>query len=221
MIDEDIRLKRKRRTGVRTLVLCLYELGKFGLLKGPVGRKIDDWGCLLQYTNKNPGTRRKTPVNVKALVKAWVEAVLGMTLAHEKKKLDEWEYSLNELLTPLLTAPVKQVREFYHELCVALQANKKVPFFVWQLFASWGKYLDDAPDEGVIELKKEIAGRIARLVEPDVTPQLAEVIANALQWRDPKTLKKIEKAAKSGQKARLTGKESCLFLCVGDETVML
>ena len=57
-------------------------------------------------------------------------------------------------------------------------------------------------------------------------PDLPRAIAGALQWRSPATLTKVRDAVKSGAKASIVGRESCLFLKVAlpdgtEETVML
>ena len=222
-VDERVtKPKRKSVIGIRRSTLALYDLGHLALDWKQLEAVKKSIRCVF-YCNKHPGSRKGKPaVNVKHMIEKWVEAVVGLTLSHDKKSLDEWEFQLNDLLMPMLKCPVKQLREFYRGLVDALKNDKRIPFFVWRLFETWGKeILDNSPDDGVIKLKKEIAGRIASMVEPDVQPQLAEAIANALQWRDPKSLKGIEKSLKKGHKAKLVGKESCLFLEVNGETIML
>ena len=128
---------------------------------------------------------------------------------------------------PLISAPVKQLRAFYAALVDALKADQTIPMFVWTTFESWGEaILKKAPDGEVVELKKNIATRVADMVEKDVHADLKEALVGALQWRSPAQLEKIESGLKSGATPRLRGKESCLFLVVpcpdGTEaTVML
>lgn len=227
-IDEKVtRDKPISDIGVRRLSFTLYDLGR-NALDWRQCKTLKSKLMWLWYASQHPSRGRgknrkgKPSINIQDMVKQWTEMVFHLTLSHDKKTIDEWEFKLNELMLPLLKCPVKELRAFYSQLILALKNDARIPFFVWRLFEVWGDtMLKDAPDEAVIVLKKEMAGRIAALVEPDVSPQLGEAIANALQWRDPSTLKKIEKGLKKGCKAKLVGKESCLFLQVDDEIVML
>lgn len=97
---------------------------------------------------------------------------------------------------------------------------------MWSWFEAWGEViLKRAPDGEVKALKTALASEIAELVEEDVKPDLRKAIAGALQWRSPESLGKIKAAVESGGKARMVGKESCLFLEVdvdgATERVML
>lgn len=163
-------------------------------------------------------------MDVPEMVARWKEAVVGITLAATKQQVDEWEHKLNDLLEPFLKAPVKQIRQFCRELVAALESDEQIPFFIKLSVTSYIKiFIDKAKDQGILELKKDIAMRIAKAVEGDVQPQLVEAICNALMWRDEETLAKVEKAAKAGKKAKLVGKESCLFLELGppeDEVIV-
>jgi len=161
-------------------------------------------------------------MDVDAMVGKWVDAVAGMTLAHSKDEVDRWEFVIEELLTPLLAAPVRQIRLFWTELAKRLEADRRIPFFLHTAFRAWSKVMiEDAPDEGVLNLKTKLAEEIAALVEQDVKGQLPEAIMRALQWRPAEKLEAIKEELKKGTKPKLQGRESCLFLVVGDEAVML
>lgn len=222
MVDERVEHEKPRECDIRRTMLGLYEVGKIGYRFMMVKQTIDHWGAIIWYIDQHPTTKPRKPMDVDRMVAQWREALVGITLAHDRKQVDEWEFRLNELLEPFLKAPVKQIREFYKQLLAALKDDPSVPFFIWVGLEAWGKtILEKATDQGLLELKGEVAMRIARAVEGDVQPQLAEAIANALKWRDPESLEKIEKAVRKGHRAKLTGKESCLFLEVGGETIML
>lgn len=185
-------------------------------------RKINEFLSLVEYASAVPSRKPRTPVNVEQLVVDWKAIIMGMALSHSKKEIDEWEFKLNDLLEPFLKAPVKQIREFCAQLVASLENDQSVPFFISKSVRCYVELIvEKAKDTEVIELKKEIAGRIAHAVEGDLQPQWVEAITNALMWRDPATLRKIEKAVKAGGKPKLVGKESCLFLQVDGETVML
>lgn len=185
---------------------------------------LEDVRMWLMCAVEHPSRRGRKPlVNVQAMVDAWVPIVRGLSTAHEKAAVDRCEFDMETHLLPMLAAPVKQLREFYAALVVALKADPTIPFFVWAMFQSWGDViLKHAPDGEVRELKTALATEIANLVEADVRPDVPKAIAAALQWRSPETLEKIRDHVKhGGQKAKLTGKESCLFLEVAGEMVML
>lgn len=186
------------------------------------GSKLDSLRALLMYAVEVPGTRRKTPVDVQALVKEWVPIIRGLSAAHDKAELDRCEYEMDTHLSPLLSAPIAQIREFFAQLVLALEADPTIPFFVHAMFRAWGDViLKKAPDGDVIALKKTLATRIADLVEQDVRPDLHAALAGALEWRSPESLAKIAAAVEAGGKPRMVGRSSCLFLQVGDATVML
>ena len=161
-------------------------------------------------------------MDIPQMVSRWVETLTILSTAHDKAALDHAEYGLDELMAPLLTAPVAQLRQFYTDLVHALKVDARIPIFLWGMFEAWGEIkVAQAPDQGIRELKTTLANEIAELVEKDVQPDIMSAIAGALQWRDPATLENIREAVKSGEKPRLRGKESCLFLTVAGHEVML
>jgi hypothetical protein len=202
--------------GVRSAVMASLASGAFPFRvkkKGPVGRMeflghVLRWGMVHGMTH-----RRVVRVNVEELVGQWVEAVVGMCLAHDKDTYDAHDARADALLGPLLTAPVKQVREFYAKLLDRMRADQRVPMLVWMGFEAWGEVLvKDAPDEGVKKLKHRLAQDIADLVELDVREQIPKAIARALRWRDPETLREVKETLQAGAKPKLVGRESCLYL---------
>lgn len=155
-------------------------------------------------------------MKVDELVESWIEAVVGLCLAHDKDTYDAHDAKADELLGPLLAAPVKQVREFYHKLLDRMKADSRVPMLVWMGFDAWGEVMvKDAPDEGVKRLKNKLASEIAELVEEPIRDQIPKAIQRALRWRDPETLKAVKETLESGVKPKLRGRESCLFLEAG------
>lgn len=98
----------------------------------------------------------------------------------------------------------------------------RVPFVVWRIFESYGNAIvKTAQDQDILTLKTALATEIAVLVEQDVQPDILTAIIGALQWRSPEVLEEIKAEVKRGRKPRLEGKESCLFLVVGNHEVML
>lgn len=186
------------------------------------GWNLDVVRAFLMYAVEHPTRRRRTPMNVTEMVERWHPIIKGLATAHEKADVDRCEFSMDEHLTPMLAAPVKQIREFYAALVERLKADPEIPFFVWAAFQTWGDViLAKAPDGDVKVLKTELAAQIAEMVEEDVKPDLRSAITGALQWRSPATLEKVKAAVEKGGKARMVGRESCLFLEVAGETVML
>ena len=206
---------------MRRALLGIYESPRLAY-QHIFGKPVNNFMAVLWYASLVPSRKPRTPMDVEKMVADWREFIVGMTLAHDKKAVDEYEAKLNDLLEPFLKAPVKQIREFCQRLIGELRDDVRVPLFIRAGVESYiNVIVKGAKDTKIVELKKDIAGRIAKAVEGDVQPQLAEAITNALMWRDPETLEKIEGAAKKGHKAKLVGRESCLFLEIGGETVML
>lgn len=168
---------------------------------------------VLMYACQHPARSRRTPVDVPDMVRRWIPIIRGLARAHDKSSVDRCEFAMDDHLLPLMSAPVRQIREFYQQLATALEADPTIPFFVWSAVKAWGiVILHHAPDEEVKELKTALAREIADMVEKDVQPDLGAAIVGALQWRSEKSLEAIRDGVKGGAKPRLRGRESCLFL---------
>ena len=226
MIDETgyAETAKRQRMGVRSAVLGSLEAGKFMWLGGQWKRKsvvqrLKDFGFLLRYAiqwGMIEKKKERSIVDVAKLVDSWIEAIVGMCLAHDKDSYDAHDAKADELLGPLMTAPVKQVREFYHALAEKMKADSRVPMLVWMGFEAWGETMvKDAPDEGVKRLKNKLAAEIAELVEEPIRDQIPNAIKRALRWRDADTLEAVKRTIQSGAKPKLRGRESCLFLEAG------
>ena len=215
---------KKKKMGIRSAVMASLETGTFfmRLQKGVVAR-MTDLGSVLRtvIAEEHDGgfifkQRKKGLMKVDALVEQWIEAVVGLCTAHDKDTYDAHDARADELLGPLLSAPVKDIREFYVKLQAKMRDDKRVPMIVWMGFEAWGEVMvKNAPDEGVKRLEKKLAGEIAELVEADIRDQIPEAIKRALQWRDPETLQAVKDTIESGAKPKLRGRESCLFLECG------
>ena len=146
-----VEAKPRKRMGVRSAVLASLDAGQFATrIKGPIKRAAD-LGFILRYCFSYGNSRkRRTSMQVDAMVDKWIEAVVGMCLAHDKDTYDAHDAKADELLGPLLAAPIKEVREFYAKLLERMHADKRVPMLVWMGFEAWGAVqVKDAPDEGV------------------------------------------------------------------------
>lgn len=177
-------------------------------------RKVKDLEVLCYYAIEVPSTRKRKPMDVKAMIENWRAVIVTLCTAHTKDEIDAAEYRMDELLKPILGAPVAQLREFYAGLQEALKADPQVPFFIWSMFRAWGKVIvDDCEDKTKrVRLRKKLATEIAEMVEPDVKPDITAAIVGALMWRDPETLEQIKGDLQAGARPRLRGRESCLFL---------
>ena len=236
--EDELVLDRIILPDVRTLWLMAYEIGRWYYqtpggesifitedTKRSAASRMRDLGSLMWYATlrKRGGRNRKLIMDVDDLVNKWHVAVVALALAHDKDEADRVEASIESCLSPLLSAPIKQIREFAPKLLEALKNDLKVPFLVWRGYERWiERVVAFAPDAGVRELKTELARQIAEIVEEDLKPQLGEALVRALQWRSPEQLEKVAAVVQSekeqGRAPRLRGKESCLFMeCGGTE----
>lgn len=219
--------KRKVKMGIRDAVLSAPDF-MTGVLHEQkwISETIDKLGILCGYINTRPsrGIKRKI-MNVEEMAKRWESLIVGLATAHDKTEHDQWEHDIDDYLTPILSAPVKQIREFFVLLVNNLKANKSVPFFVWRSLEVWQEgIVKNAPDQEVKELKVKLAREIAELVEEDVKRDIGEAVVGALMWRDKETLTSIKKTiveskkagnpAKVSTKTKTVGRQSCLFLVV-------
>lgn len=174
---------------------------------------LDTMRAFLMYAVEHPSRRRRTAVDIDAMVERWLPIIRGLATAHEKATVDRCEFDSEDHLLPLTSAPVAQLREFYAKLCDRLEADPSIPFFVWRSFRTWGDVvLKRLPDGGVKKLRGDLAKKVADLVEQQIQPDLNAALVGALQWRSEDDLQKIALAVESGAKPRMRGRESCLFL---------
>ena len=158
-------------------------------------------------------------MDVDKVANEWLDVIARMATAHDKDAIDAAEADVDKILTPILSARISQVREFYSTLIDRMKADKRIPFMVWRTFEHWhDQYVTPAPDEAIKQLRRDLAEEIADMVEQDVLPDYREAMINALMWRSPKQLEGMKEAIvegkKNGIKPRVKGKESCLFLQV-------
>lgn len=220
-------IEKKARVGVRTEVLGSYEMPRYfyKTVRGlSAAQRLGALGGLIWYATEMgcTGRTRRTPMDVNALVKKWHTMIVGLAIAHDKDEADRYEAAVEECLTPILAAPIKQVREFYPKLLASLKNDAKVPFLVWRAYEIWvDQVLSKAPDEDIKQLKTDLAKEIADLVEQDVKDQIPQALVHALQWRSPEKLEEVkavvEREKAAGRGVRLKGKESCLFLQAGGD----
>jgi hypothetical protein len=214
--------------GIRSMMLGAYEIPRHFYAHGieRVGRKTrsaarwaNEVGVLCWYSNQHPSRSRRKAMNVDKVVDLWRKAIVGLAVAHDKDDADRWEAGIEECLTPMLTAPVKQIREFSDKLMENLKADPEVPYLVWRAYEVWHAMMKKAPDDGIKELRRDLATQIVDLVEMDVKQQLPEAMVRALMWRSPEKLEEVKKVVESekaaGRSVKLRGRESCLFLEAG------
>ena len=220
-------------TTARSEALSIWELVQF-CKKAPFEMALEasgkgyvftlkDFVALLMCASKYPGRgKRRPPMDIPYMVNKWVQIVKGLTMSHDKPTVDRVEYDSELFLIPILEAPIKQVRAFYADLVTALKRDPEIPFFVWSWFEIWGEaIMKNVPDGEVKALQTQLAEQVATLVEKDVQPDLRAALVGALKWRNPEALQRMKVAVEDGGKPRLVGRESCLFLEVADEVVML
>ena len=197
----------------RDAVIGLWDLTE---LSKRIGRfhRIRDMASLVEYGLKIWSRKRKIPMNVPKMIEDWRSVIVILCTAHDKGEIDKAEYQMDELLSPLLIAPVAELRAFYDGLSSALESDPKVPFFIWSIFSAWGEVVVK-PSLGktkIKRLRRKLANDIAQMVDDDIKPDITKAVAGALMWRDPETLKEIKADLDAGAKPKLRGRESCLFL---------
>lgn len=215
--------------GVRTLFLASHEFAISMYTFNPSKR---DYGlprqvaaevaCYLFYADQNPHTGRKPrpPMeDLDAFALRWKTLILRLSTAHDKDEADRAEAEVETCLSPILRMPVRQLRELAPKILALLKADPLVPWLIWRAYEIWVEQMSKAPDEDVKELKTDLAREITDMVEADIAPQLPDALVRALQWRSPEMLTQVKEAIvrekASGNKPRLRGRESCLFLEVG------
>lgn len=160
------------------------------------------------------GKRRKLVEDIEGLTARWHAAIVAMSTGHGHEQFTAAEHSTDELLGPLLTAPIAQLRLFASTLATRLEADERVPFLVWSTFKRViTPLILKRPEGAVVRLKTALAQEVAELVEQDIPrADLIAAIAGALAWRSTEALEQTKAAIQQGAKPRMTGRQSCLFL---------
>ncbi len=207
--------------GIRSQVMDSYRVGEiFYKLDAPHKKFYDYPPPLLAYACNRPTRKRRYPVNVDDMVNKWAAAIPKFALAHDKDEYDATEAGVDELLSPMLAAPVKQIREFFEKLVLRLKADKNVPMIIWKTYETWHDHvIRPAPDEDIKLLKEDMAREIVDLVDPqqpDIQADIREAMIRALMWRSAERMQEVKDAVvegkKKGVRPRIVGRESCLFL---------
>lgn len=188
-----------------------------------VKRNMEKILSFLAYACEHQSRRKRVPVDVQEMVGKWTPLVKQLALAHDVDEKDLASSTLDDLLKEVITAPVKQIREFYRELTAALKKDKTVPWALWKLFDFWGEnVLDKLETEQEMTLRGELAQQIAeRSIEKIPVKDWVDSMIGSLMWRSPEKLEQIKASLDQGHQPRVRGKESCLFLAVGEAEVML
>lgn len=206
----------------RDALIALPQLAERYLMR-KLGRWGTNLGVLLAYgTTSYSRGRTKTPMDTDKHAALWKDNIARLCMSHSKEGRDRADFESDQLIGPLLTAPVAQLREFATKLASGLETDERIPWIIWSTFQNYIKDILKREDKGVIELKTEMARQIAEMAESGIGREdWITAMANALQWRSPKALEEVKANLEKGAKPKLTGRESCLFLEVGEAMVML
>jgi len=205
-------------------LIAIRENIPLGFYVEALKRELAEWLSLLAYAVENPSRRKRTNMeDPKKMATKWLPLVRQLAIGHDVDAKDQASAALDELLLPIIAAPVDQIRTFYRELVRLMKADQSIPWAVWRLFEFWGtNVLDKIEREKEFKLKAELARKIAESAYQRVPVEdWIASMAGALQWRDEETLKRVDNAIVAGAKPRVKGRESCLFLEVAGAEVML
>jgi hypothetical protein len=183
-------------------------------------RKLRTLGLLLAYDDRRirdgsrGGRRRTRIVDIDGLVASWVDVLVGLTTAHDAQGHDGADFRTDELLGPLLVAPIADVRAFAERLAGKLEADPRVPYMVWRGYKRLVlPIFENRPVGDQVQLRADLAREVALMAERGIDRgELVDAIAGALQWRGPQTLGAVKEGLQAGRKPRIRGRESCLFL---------
>jgi len=180
-------------------------------------------GSLLTNETCHPSRKRRKPVeNLKEFAKLWKDVLVKLSMSHTKEGIDQADYQTEDLFNGLIAMPVKQVREFYDLLLTELKEDENVPYFIWKIVECWKEQGVGVSQETEAKmLQAELAGELAAILEPTLKPQLRQALADSLKWKPVKVLEKIQNAVEAGHKPGFKGRESCLFLEVAGDEIML
>lgn len=186
-------------------------------------RIVNTLGILLQYGQSTWSRSKRTNMNVDEQVKLWIDIIADLATAHDKDIRDRADYESDTMLGPILIAPISQLREFATKLAKNLADDIRIPWFVHKTFENYVESIIlKSNDSDIIILRKELAQEVAEMIEKELKiDDITVAITNALMWRNSGDLEKVKDAMVKGGKPRIVGRQSCLFIEVGDALVML
>jgi hypothetical protein len=95
-------------------------------------RNVYDLANLMDYeewrvgwNKRGNGAGRRTRMDVEAMVGAWHEAIVALSTAHDPEAHNRAEHASDDLLGPILMAPIAQMREFTQRLAKALENDPR------------------------------------------------------------------------------------------------
>lgn len=209
---------------MRTSLLIAPEILSKNVHHSLTFKYVEELSWILAYGNHHPGRgRTKNPVNVDTMVDRWTDYIVALASSHTHEEYSRADYSSDDMLSPILVAPVAQLREFAAKLAVRMRADERVPYLVWSSFEFiLTELLLKQEDTGIITLKLDLAKEVAEMVEREVPKQSwTEAIAGALKWRSQEQLQEVKEELEKGTKPVLRGRQSCLFLEVGKAMVVI
>ena len=114
--------------GVRDAVLRIYTILEMANTIPKPQSKFREmlilvWYCCTQISSR----KRRSLMDIPAMVQGWISVVVATSTGHDKETVDHAEFAIEELMAPLLTAPVKQLRVFWQQLEQALKADPPRP----------------------------------------------------------------------------------------------
>ncbi|MCG8430982.1 MAG: hypothetical protein MJA29_07405, partial [Candidatus Omnitrophica bacterium] len=74
---------------------------------------------------------RVKSMDVEKLVELWTETVVQLSTCHTHAERTEADARTDDLLGPILTAPIAEVRRFAELLADRLETDERVPFLIW------------------------------------------------------------------------------------------
>jgi hypothetical protein len=225
--DRDAVANVLRGWSAREVAVMTFEfvatLGWMGSWINPLSDLTNNLLAEHQGAIENRKHWRCMPMDVDTLVDRYQETLILMTTAHTHADHTAAEHATDELLKPLLTAPIDQLRAFAARLAERLENDERCPFAVWSAFKHVVEPLIATRPQGkALRLRKQLAKEVAELVEPSIPrADVVTAIAAALQWRPPETLRQVKAAVQGGAAPRMEGRQSCLFLVAGNTRVIL
>lgn len=203
----------------RTWLLVIPILLDVGIAPAVYCQQLRTLGTMLRARHVKPARgRRRTPMDIDRLVDLSTDTLVALSTAHDHQERSAADERSDELLRPILDAPVAELRTFAQRLAARLRADERVHFLVWSGFERFiAPLILMGSESAAVELRTHVAHEIAALVERQLDRgEVVMAIAAALEWRDPETLGAVKAELEAGGTECLRGGESCLFLHVYD-----
>lgn len=183
-------------------------------------------GAQWRFENKFKGRKRHmTEEELRQLARDYLVFALRFAQVKTKEEYDALDYRGQDFLEKMMKMTKKNRERHMSILEEMAEQDPDCPYYLKEQIKQRRMLYRLFPKEplGVtigLDERKQLAQEVAAMIEPQLKESVVKAVADALAWREKPVLEKL-KAKVTKEAVTLKGRESCIFLEVGQEELML